>query len=81
VVPVAGLAPGYPEAKEPMSVRLSLSASMHRDRYGTVAVERELASYDARRGKDWSGDKVKQYSKVTRADFGSRVGRKRYRLA
>jgi hypothetical protein len=33
-----------------------------------------------RRGKDWSGDKVKQYSAVMRADFGAFVARKRYRL-
>jgi nitroreductase/FMN reductase [NAD(P)H] len=80
VVPVAGLALGYPEAKEPMSVRLSLSATLHTDRYDTGAVERELDAYDARRGKDWSGDKVKQYSKVLRADFGAHVARKHFRL-
>lgn len=34
----------------------------------------------ARRGKDLSGDKVKQYSRVWRADFGVYVQRKRYRL-
>ena len=80
VVPVAGLALGYPEAKEPMSVRLSLSATVHTDRYDTASVERELDAYDARRGKDWSGDKVRQYSKVMRADFGAHVGRKRFQL-
>jgi nitroreductase len=80
VVPVAGLALGYPEAKEPMSARLSLSATVHTDRYDTGAVERELAAYDARRGRDWSGDKVKQYSRVMRADFGAHVRRKRFRL-
>ncbi|MEO8717822.1 MAG: nitroreductase family protein [Burkholderiales bacterium] len=81
VVPVAGLALGYPEAKEPLSARLSLSATVHTDRYDTGAVERELDAYDGRRGKDWSGDKVKQYSKVMRADFGAYVARKRFRLA
>jgi nitroreductase/FMN reductase [NAD(P)H] len=80
VVPVAGLALGYPEAREPMSVRLSLSATVHTDRYDTAAVERELDAYDARRGKDWSGDKVRQYSKAMRADFGAYVARKRYQL-
>ena len=80
VVPVAGLALGYPEAKEPLSARLSLSATVHTDRYDTAAVERELDAYDARRGRDWSGDKVKQYSTVWRADFGAFVRRKRYRL-
>jgi nitroreductase/FMN reductase [NAD(P)H] len=80
VVPIAGLALGYPEAKEPLSARLGLSATVHTDRYDTGAVERELDAYDARRGRDWSGDKVKQYSTVWRADFGAFVGRKRFRL-
>lgn len=80
VVPVAGLALGYPEAKEPMSGRLAMPATVHEDRYDMEKVERELGEYDGRRGKDWSGDKVKQYSKVMRVDFGEYVGRKRYRL-
>jgi nitroreductase/FMN reductase [NAD(P)H] len=80
VVPVAGLALGYPETKEPLSARLGLSATVHTDRYDTEAVERELDAYGARRGRDWSGDKVKQYSTVWRADFGAFVGRKRFRL-
>lgn len=80
VVPVAGLALGYAEAKEPLSARLSLSATVHTDRYDVDAVERELDAYDARRGKDWSGDKVKQYSRALRADFGAYVSRKKYRL-
>jgi nitroreductase/FMN reductase [NAD(P)H] len=80
VVPVAGLALGFPEAKELLSARLSLCATVHTDRYEVDAVERELDAYDARRGKDWTGDKVKQYSKVLRADFGAYVARKRFRL-
>src|SRR5688572_1985064 len=80
VVPLAGLALGYPEEKEPMSARLALPATVHSDRYDREAVERELGAYDARRGKDWSGDKVKQYSTVWRADFGRHVSRKKFRL-
>jgi nitroreductase/FMN reductase [NAD(P)H] len=80
VVPVAGLALGYPEQKEPLSARLSLSATVHTDRYDRAAVERELDAYDARRGRDWSGDKVKQYSTVWRADFGAHVRRKRFEV-
>jgi FMN reductase [NAD(P)H] len=80
VVPVAGLALGYPEQKEPLSARLSLSATVHSDRYDRAAVERELDAYDARRGRDWSGDKVKQYSTVWRADFGAHVRRKRFEV-
>jgi hypothetical protein len=54
---------------------------VHTDRYDTKAVERELDAYDARRGKDWSGDKVKQYSRVMRAGFGAYVRGKRFDLA
>jgi len=79
VVPVAGLALGYPEAKEPLSARLALSATVHTDRYDTQAVERELDAYGARRGRDWIGDKVKQYGVPMRADFGAHVQRKRFK--
>lgn len=81
VVPVAGLALGYPEQKEALSARLALSATVHTDRYDRAAVERELDAYDARRGRDWSGDKVKQYSTVWRADFGAHVRKKRFSTA
>lgn len=81
VVPVAGLALGFASSKENLSPRLGLSATVHTDRYDTAAVERELDAYDARRGKDWSGDKVRQYSTVWRAGFGAHVARKRFRLA
>ncbi len=80
VVPVAGLALGYPEAKEPLSARLSLSATVHTDRYDRDAVERELDAYDARRGKSWSADKVRQYSTVWRADFSAFVKAKKFKL-
>jgi FMN reductase [NAD(P)H] len=80
VVPVAGLALGYPVEKEPLSARLALSATVHADRYDRDAVERELDRYDARRGKDWSGAKVKQYSEVMRADFGAHVLGKKFRV-
>jgi nitroreductase len=80
VFPVAGLALGYPEAKEPPSIRLALSATVHTDRYDTAAGERELAAYDSRRGRDWSGDKVRQYSTVGRADCGPHVRCKKYWL-
>lgn len=81
VAPVAGLALGYAEAKEPLSARLALAATVHTDRYDKAAVERELDAYGARRGKDWIGDKVKQYSTVWRADFGEYARRKRFSLA
>jgi nitroreductase/FMN reductase [NAD(P)H] len=80
VVPVAGLALGYPEAKEPLSARLGLAATVHTDRYDRDAVERELDAYGPRRGKDWIGDKVKQYSGVMRGDFGGYVRGKPFGL-
>ena len=80
VVPVAGLALGFASSKENLSPRLGLSATVHTDRYDTEAVERELDAYDTRRAKDWSGDKVRQYSTVWRADFGAFVQRKRFRV-
>jgi len=80
VVPVAGLALGYPVEKEPLSARLALSATVHANGYDRAAVERELDAYDARRGRDWSGAKVKQYSSVMRADFGAHVARKKFRV-
>jgi nitroreductase len=78
VVPLAGLALGFPAGKEPMSARLALSATVHTDRYDAQKVERELDAYGARRGKDWSGDKVKQYGVVHRGDFGAYVRRKKF---
>ena len=78
VVPVAGLALGFASSKEPLSPRLGLSATVHTDRYDAAAVERELDAYGARRGKDWVGDKVKQYSVVMRGDFGDFVRKKRF---
>jgi nitroreductase len=81
VVPVAGLALGYPQAKEPLSPRLALAATVHTDRYDSAAVERELDAYGARRGKDWIGDKVRQYGVVHREDFGAYVQRKRFKPA
>jgi len=64
-----------------LSAGLALSATVHTDAYDVAAVEKELGAYDGRRGKDWSGDKVKQYSRVMRGDFGAFVAKKRYRLA
>jgi nitroreductase/FMN reductase [NAD(P)H] len=81
VAPVAGLALGFASRKEDLSPRLGLSATVHTDRYDTAAVERELDAYDARRGKDWSGDKVKQYGAVLRGDFGAYVAGKRFTLS
>ncbi len=52
VFPVAGLTLGYAEAKEPMSPRLALTATVHADRYAGDGLERELHAYDERRVRD-----------------------------
>jgi nitroreductase/FMN reductase [NAD(P)H] len=52
VFPVAGLTLGYPEAKEPMSPRLALTATVHTDRYGEDRLAPELDAYDERRVRD-----------------------------
>jgi len=52
VFPIAGLALGYPESKEPMSPRLALTATVHVDRYAGDGLERELHAYDDRRVRD-----------------------------
>jgi len=52
VFPIAGLALGYPESKEPMSPRLALTATVHVDRYAGDGLERELHAYDERRVRD-----------------------------
>ncbi len=52
VFPIAGLALGYPESKEPMSPRLALTATVHVDRYAGDGLERELHAYDERRLRD-----------------------------
>jgi nitroreductase/FMN reductase [NAD(P)H] len=52
VFPIAGLTLGYPEANEPMSPRLALSATVHIDRYAAENLEKELDAYDVRRVRD-----------------------------
>jgi nitroreductase/FMN reductase [NAD(P)H] len=49
VFPVAGLCVGYPDREAKFSMRLSLAATVHTDRYDANAHDRELAGYDARR--------------------------------
>jgi nitroreductase/FMN reductase [NAD(P)H] len=49
VFPIAGLALGWPEAHEPPSPRLALSATVHAGRYDAARVDGELDRYDERR--------------------------------
>lgn len=47
--PVAGLGVGWPDGKTPLSPRLPLAVTVHRDRHDTAAFARELPRYDMRR--------------------------------
>ena len=49
VFPIAGLTLGWPEAYEPPSPRLALSATVHAGRYDAARVDGELDGYDERR--------------------------------
>jgi len=52
VFPIAGLTLGWPEAYEPFSPRLALTATVHEGRYDASRVEQELDGYDERRIRD-----------------------------
>ncbi len=49
VYPIAALTLGWPEACEPLSPRLALTATVHAGRYEAARVDRELDAYDERR--------------------------------
>lgn len=49
VFPVAGLSAGFPEKREPLSMRLPPSLVVHRERYDDSDLEAQIAEYDARR--------------------------------
>jgi nitroreductase/FMN reductase [NAD(P)H] len=52
VFPIAGMTLGWPEAHEPFSPRLALTATVHEGRYDAGRVDRELDAYDERRIRD-----------------------------
>jgi nitroreductase len=99
VFPVAGLGVGWPKWEPRVSLRLPLSATVHRDRFKEVGIEEAVAAYDRRRDgvqpiraqRDvetfgtaefygWSEDKVRQYARPERADWGDFVRRRGFRL-
>lgn len=49
VFPVAGMAVGFPAREAPMSPRLPLSLTIHRDRYDDGDLEAAVDAYDSRR--------------------------------
>lgn len=85
VCPVAGLALGWPEAKERVSPRLPPSVVVHRGRYSAEGEAESIAAYDARRppakprhpeihgpapeGCAWSENVARQLSVPERAGF------------
>jgi nitroreductase/FMN reductase [NAD(P)H] len=52
VFPIAGMTLGWPEAYEPFSPRLALTATVHEGRYDASRVDAELDAYDERRIRD-----------------------------
>ncbi len=49
VFPVAGLGFGWPSRKHHVSLRLPLSATVHRDRFSEAGIEQAVDAYDRRR--------------------------------
>ena len=99
VFPVAGLGFGWPSRRHHVSLRLPLSATVHRDRFSEAGIEETVDAYDRRRAAvapirtqratdvfgtadfyGWSEDKVRQYARPERADWGTFVRKKGFRL-
>jgi len=49
VFPVAGLAAGWPQQAAPVSLRLPLSVTVHRDSFSEIDVQAQVDDYDRRR--------------------------------
>lgn len=95
VIPVAGLSIGWPARASKISPRLSLSATVHQNRFA-ADMEAGILEYNVRRGvpprqRDterfgekpdygWSDDKARQYAEPQRADFGEFVRAKGFGL-
>ncbi len=99
VFPVAGLGLGWPARETYVSLRLPLSATVHRDRFSEAGIKDAVDAYDRRRATvqpiraqrataefgtapfyGWSEDKVRQYARPERADWGVFVRGKGFRL-
>ena len=99
VFPVAGLGLGWPAREPRISLRLPLSATVHRNRFSDAGIRKTVDAYDRRRDAaqpmqaqrdiekfgradfyGWSEDKVRQYAKPERADWGTFVRGKGFRL-
>jgi nitroreductase/FMN reductase [NAD(P)H] len=99
VFPVAGLGLGWPAHEVNVSLRLPLSATVHRGRFKESGIRDVTDAYDRRRAAaqpiraqratalfgtadfyGWSEDKVRQYARPERADWGTFVREKGFRL-
>lgn len=84
VVPVAGLAIGWPAGERAISPRLGLQATLHVDRFDAAGIDAAIDAFDARyvaarrrvgapSGAGWSDERVTQYASTQRADWGAFV--------
>jgi FMN reductase [NAD(P)H] len=99
VFPIAGLGLGWPTRETYVSLRLPLSATVHRNRFSEAGIKDTVDAYDRRRAAvqpiraqrataefgtasfyGWSEDKVRQYARPERADWGAFVRGKGFRL-
>lgn len=95
VIPVAGLALGWPAEAPRISPRLSLAATVHENRFPADQTE-AIREYDRRRGwpgrrrlperfgdkpdYGWSDDKARQYAEPQRAGWGAFLRRMGFSL-
>jgi nitroreductase len=84
VVPVAGLAIGWPAGERAISPRFGLDATLHVDRFDDAGIDAAIDAFDARyvearrrvgapAGASWSEERVRQYGSAQRADWGAFV--------
>lgn len=92
VFPVAGLCLGWPAEEGPISARLPLSLTLHRDEHCDDDWSERIVDYDRRRGlhegwdpdaadfAGWSLRKARMYAEPQRDDFGAFVRAKGFCL-
>jgi len=93
VFPIAALCLGYPAQTGRVLPRLGLDATFHVDRYDAQRLGASLDAYDQRRVQSalnanlpgtptaWTQDKLKQYAKPQRADWGKYIRSKGFNLS
>lgn len=93
VFPIAALCLGYPSHPGRILPRLGLEATFHVDHYDTSHLPASLDAYDQRRIQSalsanvpgtptaWTEDKLKQYTRPQRADWGEYIRSKGFILS